>query len=78
MFANGQPVKTQPLLAGMDANDRKVGRAAAHVADQNQLPVVHLFLPISFVSGKPGVEGSQRLFQENGVSNTGLFGSSQG
>ncbi len=68
-----QPVKPQPGLTFANAHDREVRGAAANITHQDELPVVHLGLPIGFMLGQPGVKGSQRLFQQNDARQAALL-----
>ena len=73
MVADGQAVEAQALFALADADDGEVGRAAADVADEDELPVLHGRLPVVFVVGEPGIEGGQRLFEQDGARHARLL-----
>ena len=62
------------LFAAPHANQRKVGRAAADVANQDLLSRFHAFLPVLRVLVDPGVKRGLRFFDQDDTRQAGASG----
>lgn len=65
MVAYRHAVKLHAIVVALpNANQRKVGRPAANITDQDLLTQVNPFLPVTSVFVNPGVERRLRLFDQ--------------
>jgi hypothetical protein len=67
VLAHGDALEAQLSPAGAGGDEREVGRAAAHVDDQDERVCRDARAPVRLVSHEPGVEGGLRLLQQHHV-----------
>ena len=82
VVAHGEPVELErAVLVALDADDRKVRRPAAHVADEDERAVLELVLELVAGGGvgvQPGVERGERFLKQHDGGQTGALGGLDG
>ncbi len=74
VLADGQPRQGQVAPLVGDGDQGEVGRAAADVADQDDVADLDLLAPLLVLDGQPGVKGGLGLFEERDVLQARLAG----
>ena len=77
MVAHRDAAERQFPVLFRNGDQTEVGRAAAHVANQNQVADLDSFAPGVAVSLDPGVESGLRLFQQRDSTQPRLLGGAQ-
>jgi hypothetical protein len=67
MIADGHAPQDQFALFFRDRDERQVGRAAAHVTDQQRIAQLERLAPLLATVGQPGVDGRLRFFQQDEI-----------
>ena len=77
MLTHSNALEREVACLARHRDQTEVGRAATHIANENQIPIAHLLSPLQTVALEPSIESGLRFFEKRHFAEASQFCSLQ-